>query len=197
MLTKLDTIAAGIYSDDFDSAGMSDSEKQAVRALRRRTVRMTVQNQQNMHTSQMNRLWSTIEGSQRLLPFSPNRHIIGTAKKIEELSPLNFQFRQFIQAVILNDSLLIVAIRKRGNYSNSVLVADRCMRINEITIVQLEEAPQLGELIKIINKAESYLLRFSNKSSKAEFLSLFEKAISTSGGLSSPAFQGIYLEVLL
>ncbi|PVU85339.1 hypothetical protein BB559_007074 [Furculomyces boomerangus] len=75
MLGKLDTICDGLYNNELEVAGMTEDEKKAARALHRRTIRMTVNDQQGVFAAQMTKLWNSVEGSQRMLPYSPNRHI--------------------------------------------------------------------------------------------------------------------------
>ncbi|PVV02432.1 hypothetical protein BB560_003114 [Smittium megazygosporum] len=139
MLADLDVIGNSMYNEELEASGLSESEKKAARVISRKSVRLVHHDQQDLYASQMTKLWSTIEGSQMMVPFSPNRHVIGSIKKVQELSPLTLLVRQYVQIVVLNDSLLIALIRSQGVYNQASLVAERCMRLNEITVLQLED----------------------------------------------------------
>ncbi|PVU93917.1 hypothetical protein BB561_002942 [Smittium simulii] len=194
MLGDLGLLENNLYNEELEMSDLSESEKKAARVISRRSIRMTNHEQQGLYAAQMTQLWNTVEGSQIMVPYSPNRHIIGVVKKFQELSPLTLQVKQNIQMVVLNDSLLIAYIRSNGIYNQTALVADKCMRINEITVIQLEDSSGIYPFLlyffsRISKTAETYLFKFPNRSTKLELLSLIEKAISGSGSSSATAFQ--------
>ncbi|KAJ1739367.1 exocyst complex component exo84 [Coemansia sp. RSA 1086] len=146
------------------------------RVARRRTQRMSMANQQDMFKDQLARLWRTIRESQKLVPFAPGRHVVGDVRNVSELSPSTLQTRQKVDIVVLSDMILLAARKRRGNHAQTILIADRSFELANVTVAEVGDAARSGFLVKIVNRAETFLFGFKNAESKNEFLLLISHA---------------------
>ncbi|KAJ1835463.1 exocyst complex component exo84 [Coemansia sp. RSA 2711] len=154
---------------------MEPEPDEASRVGRRRTQRMSMANQHDMFKDQLARLWRTVRESQRLVPFAPGRHVVGEARSVSELSPSTLQTRQKVDIVVLSD-MVLVAARKRGGGAQTVLVADRAFELANVSVADVGDAARSGFLVKIVNRAETFLFGFKGGDAKNEFLLLISHA---------------------
>ncbi|KAJ2908742.1 exocyst complex component exo84, partial [Coemansia aciculifera] len=143
---------------------------------RRRTTRMSMANQQDMFKDQLTKVWRTIRDAQKFVPFAPNRHVVGDVRNISELSPSTMQTKQKVDIVVLSDMLLLAARKKRGNYSQTILVAERSFALSDVTVADVSDSSRAGNLVKIVNRAETFLFGFKSNDAKNEFLMLIGHA---------------------
>ncbi|KAJ2160984.1 exocyst complex component exo84 [Coemansia sp. RSA 552] len=143
---------------------------------RRRTMRMSMANQQDMFKDQLAKVWRTIRDAQKLVPFAPNRHVVGDVRNASELSPSTLQVRQKVDLVVFSDMILLAARKRRGNHSQTVLVADRAFELSNVSVADVGDASRSGFLVKIVNRAETFLFGFRNADAKNEFLLLISHA---------------------
>ncbi|KAJ2681417.1 exocyst complex component exo84, partial [Coemansia spiralis] len=158
---------------DGDDAAAPTAE---LRVMRRRTMRMSMANQEDMFKDQLARLWRTVRGAQRLVPFAPGRHVVGDLRNVSELSPSTLQTRQQVDIVVLSDMLLLAARRRRGTHAQTVLVADRSFALADVTVADVGDAARSGFLVRIVNRAETFLFGFRSADAKDEFLLLISHA---------------------
>lgn len=131
---------------------------------RRKTVRNSVLDLENLYRNQIQNLWSQISGSQKFLPYAPGRHLICEASNFVELNPATYKVKQTVELFLLND-LLLVAVRKRkrnevgasdkrgggaggdeGEKSKGRLVAERCWSLNEVVVVDVKDSGGMQRL---------------------------------------------------
>ncbi|KAJ2081927.1 exocyst complex component exo84 [Coemansia sp. RSA 988] len=168
-----------------DEASVLDTEEPN-RIGRRRTMRMSMANQQDMFKDQLAKIWRTIRGAQRLVPFAPNRHVVGDVRNISELSPSTLQTRQKVDIVVFSDMILLAARKRRGNRSQTVLVADRSFELSNVTVADVGDASRSGFLVKIVNRAETFLFGFRSAEAKNELLLLISHARAGIFGTDAP-----------
>jgi hypothetical protein len=122
---------------------------------RRKTVRNSVLDLENLYKNQIQALWTQISGSQKFLPYVPGRHLICEASNFVELNSATYKAKQTVELFLLND-LLLVAVRKRkrnegptgkdkaqGKEEDKVkgrLVAERCWNLNEVVVVDVKDS---------------------------------------------------------
>ncbi|KAJ1730543.1 exocyst complex component exo84 [Coemansia biformis] len=162
------------------------------RVTRRRTMRMSMANQEDLFKDQLARLWRTIRGAQRLVPFAPGRHVVGDIRNVSELSPSTLQTRQQVDIVVLSDMLLLAARRRHGAHAQTVLVADRSFALSDVTVADVGDAARSGFLVRIVNRAETFLFGFRGADVKDEFLLLISHArAGILGGDAPPPVPGL------
>ncbi|KAJ1966440.1 exocyst complex component exo84 [Dipsacomyces acuminosporus] len=164
--------------DEEEQVSLEAEEVPATRFGRRRTMRMSMANQQDLFKDQLTKLWRTIRDAQKFAPFAPNRHVIGEVKDISELSPSTLQTRQRVDIVVLNDMLLLAVKRKRSNSSQTVSVADRSFAISDITVTDVSDIAHGSNLVKIVDRAETFIFAFRAADAKNELLLLVSHAKS-------------------
>jgi hypothetical protein len=127
---------------------------------RRKTVRNSVLDLENLYKTQIQSLWTQISGSQKFLTYVPGRHLICEASNFVELNSATYKAKQTVELFLLND-LLLVAVRKRkrnetagaavkGKGGGEVgkedekqrgrLVAERCWNLNEVVVVDVKDS---------------------------------------------------------
>ncbi|KAJ2335572.1 exocyst complex component exo84, partial [Coemansia sp. RSA 2681] len=178
--------------DDEDEQSILDADEPGaggrVAALgRRRTMRMSMANQQDMFKDQLTKVWRTIRDAQRFVPFAPNRHVVGEVRNISELSPSTMQTKQKVDIVVLSDMILLAVRKKRGNYSQTILVAERSFSLSDVTVADVSDSSRAGNLVKIVNRAETFLFGFKSTDAKNEFLMLIGHAKAGIFGAEPPS----------
>ncbi|KAJ1922605.1 exocyst complex component exo84 [Tieghemiomyces parasiticus] len=143
---------------------------------RRRTLRNSVADQQALFQAQMTSLYNTVEDSQRFLPFHPHRHVVTEYHGLRELNPTTYQFKQSVSLILLNDSLLVAARRKRTKGSKPVLVADKCWALADITLVDLQDTRDLTHAVKIVRQAEVFLFYCGSAEAKRDLVTMGKQA---------------------
>ncbi|KAJ1665507.1 exocyst complex component exo84 [Coemansia sp. RSA 1813] len=143
---------------------------------RRRTMRMSMANQHDMFKEQLAKVWRAIRDAQKFVPFAPNRHVVGDVRNISELSPSTLQIRQRVDIVVFSDMLLLAVRKKRANHAQIVLVADRSFVLSDATVTDVSDSSRSGHLVKIVNRAETFLFGFRDADSKNELLMLIGHA---------------------
>lgn len=123
---------------------------------RRKTVRNSILDLQNMYRAQLQSLWTQISGSQKYLPITPGRHLVCEASSFIELNPATYKAKQLVELFLLND-LMLIAVRKRkrgiadsqgggrrgaaiGEGDGGHLVAERCFTLSEITVADIKDS---------------------------------------------------------
>ncbi|KAJ1653943.1 exocyst complex component exo84 [Dispira simplex] len=173
-----------------ETGGVALSSTAATAKLqRRRTLRSSVADQQALFHAQMTSLWNTVEDSQKFLPFHPNRHVVTEYHGLKELNPTTYQYKQTVSLILLNDSLLVAARRKRAKTAKPVLVADKCWPLNGITVVDLRDTRDLSYAFRVTRNAESYLFYCASSETKRDLLSMVKKAVGSfvDAGSTGPA----------
>ncbi|KAJ2793591.1 exocyst complex component exo84, partial [Coemansia helicoidea] len=84
--------------------------------------------------------------------------------------------RQQVDIVVLSDMLLLAARRRRGAHAQTVLVADRAFALADVTVADVTDAARSGFLVRIVNRAETFLFGFRGADAKDEFLLLISHA---------------------
>lgn len=125
---------------------------------RRRTVRDSILDLQNMYRAQLQSLWTEISGSQKYLPITPGRHLVCEASNFIELNPATYKTKQLVELFLLND-LMLIAVRKRKRgvgephmgvgrrgaaggdaLDRGHLVAERCFTLSEIAVADVKDS---------------------------------------------------------
>ncbi|KAJ1800317.1 exocyst complex component exo84 [Coemansia sp. RSA 2399] len=171
----------GDHLMDEDEQSILDADEPAVpgagRVLgRRRTMRMSMANQNDMFKEQLAKVWRAIRDAQKFVPFAPNRHVVGDVRNISELSPSTLQLRQRVDIVVFSDMLLLAVRKKRANHAQIALVADRSFVLSDVTVTDVSDLSRSGHLVKIVNRAETFLFGFKDADSKNELLMLIGHA---------------------
>ncbi|KAI8583223.1 hypothetical protein K450DRAFT_224806 [Umbelopsis ramanniana AG] len=137
---------------------------------RRKPSEMATADMQTIYRAQLASLWESIEGSQRLLPFAPDRHIVRDFSNFVELHPKTLQARQATQLVLLNDCILVASKKKRTMSSKVKLVADRCWELDKILVADVKNTSDLTNALKIVHYNDEYLFRCERPEDKMSLL---------------------------
>lgn len=115
--------------------------------VRKRKNRSSVANLEAMWSTQLQALWKQIEGSQKFIAAIPGRHVILEQAGWTELDAATWKAKKPIHLILLNDNLLVAARRrkrvdpnlaKQGMKVPTKIVAERCMPLQEIDIIDLQ-----------------------------------------------------------
>ena len=164
-------------------------------AVRKRNNRSSVANLEAMWSTQLQALWKAIEGSQKFVAAIPGRHVILEQSGWIELDAATWKAKKPIHMVLLNDNLLIAARRrkridpnlvKQGQKAPTKIVAERCMPLQEIDIIDLsprakdahQQHQQITGAITIRHGAESFTYRRDPPDGKRnDFILAFKRAV--------------------
>ncbi|KAI5450924.1 exocyst complex component exo84 [Naganishia albida] len=160
---------------------------------RRKTVRNSILDLQNMYRAQLQSLWTQISGSQKYLPITPGRHLVCEASSFIELNPATYKAKQLVELFLLND-LMLIAVRKRkrgiadsqtgggrrgatigGESDGGHLIAERCFTLSEITVADIKDSGDLTNAIKVKRGKETYVYRTNRTEDKRALLMAFRQ----------------------
>ncbi|TNY18529.1 exocyst complex component EXO84 [Rhodotorula diobovata] len=145
--------------------------------LNRRTQRNSIADLATLYKSQLSALWEGVEGSQKFLPYVPGRHIITEASSFLELHAATYKPKQPVHLFLLNDAMLVSVKKRRGpGIGGPVrLVAERCFNLSDIVVVDLKDAGDLQNAVKIKRGKETILYRTDKAEDKKMLLLAFKK----------------------
>ena len=185
-------------------------------SARKYANRSSVANLEAMWSTHLQELWRRVEGSQKYLPAIPGRHVVHESGRWVELNIATFKPRRRCHLILLNDHLLVAVEKQRQERepetsatlfpskankpqsptsSNTTLVADRCLSLQDIEISDLSNKNALGPSqgsvrrasrlpnanainIRIGQDSFTYASTDQDGSEKTSFLAKFRKAIS-------------------
>ncbi|ORZ22378.1 hypothetical protein BCR42DRAFT_167306 [Absidia repens] len=111
---------------------------------------------QSVYRSQLTTLWENVEESQKLVKYTPGRHIIREFANFIELDSKTGQTRQHVHIFLLNDCLLVAARKNRSMSTKYKLVAMHCWNILDIRMMERTQSDADGVSIHIGNKAIAF-----------------------------------------
>ncbi|PKI83108.1 Exo84p [Malassezia vespertilionis] len=130
---------------------------------------------EQIYKAQIAALWENIEGSQKFVPYAPNRHLIAETSQFIELNAATYKPKQAV-ALFLLDSLLLIAVQRRKHYGSQVhLVAERAFGLSEIVVVDLKDTKDLKNALKIKRGKEVYVYRTEQVQEKRTLLNAFRR----------------------
>lgn len=143
----------------------------------RRGQRNSIADLATLHKSQLAALWDNVEGAQKLVPYVPGRHIITEAASFVELHTATYKPKQAVHLFLLNDAMLVCLKKHRGASAGgaSRLVAERCFTLSEIVVVDLKDAGDLQNAIKVKRGKETIIYRTDKPEYKKMLLLAFKK----------------------
>lgn len=119
----------------------------------RRQHRNSLADLATLYKTQLSALWEGVEGSQKLLPYVPGRHLIAESASFLELNAATYKPKQNVHLFLLNDAMLVSVKKRRGTGGGVTrLVAERCFNLSEIVVVDLKDGggePVLNPLVLI------------------------------------------------
>ncbi|KAJ1648199.1 exocyst complex component exo84 [Coemansia asiatica] len=186
LLHSINQVGDDLMDEEVQEVDAEEGMPGTTRVGRRRTMRMSMANQADLFKDQLTRIWRSIRDAQRLVPFAPGRHVVGDVRNISELSPSTMQTRQRVDIVVLNDMLLIAVRTKRGPHAQPALVADRSFFLADVSVADVSEPSRSAYLVRIVNRAETFLFGFRNSDAKNELLMLISHARSGFFGSEMP-----------
>jgi hypothetical protein len=119
---------------------------------RKRTLRNSVLDLQQLYRAQLTTLWSTVEGSQKYLPLVPGRHLVFETHHFVELNPATYKAKQSVSLFLLSDLLLIAGRRRTKTAAASLggaddkgrergrMVAERCWVLADLVVIDVKDS---------------------------------------------------------
>ncbi|KAK4699025.1 exocyst complex component 8, partial [Phenoliferia sp. Uapishka_3] len=143
----------------------------------RRTQRNSLADLATLYKSQLSALWEGVEGSQKLLPYVPGRHLISESASFIELNSATYKPKQHVHLFLLNDTMLVSVKKRRGTAVGGKvrLVAERCFNLSEIVVVDLKDGGDLTNAVKIKRGKETIIFRTDKSEDKKVLLMAFKK----------------------
>ncbi|KAJ1885377.1 exocyst complex component exo84, partial [Kickxella alabastrina] len=169
LLHSINQVGGDLMEED------TDAEEEG-RVGRRRTMRISMANQNDLFKEQLAKVWASIRDAQRFVPFAPGRHVLGDVRNVAELSPSTMQPRQRVDIVVLSDMLLLAVRTKRGAHAQPALVADRSFALADVSVAEVADSARANNLVRIVNRAETFLFGFRSADAKNEMLLLISHA---------------------
>ncbi|KAJ1553312.1 exocyst complex component exo84, partial [Cladochytrium tenue] len=131
--------------------------------------------------------YDSVEGLQKLLPASRAQSVAfdGTNTRFYEVHPATFRQGQAVQLHLLHNMLLITTKKKsimasaRGVAGAAApmrrLVAERCMPLAEIAIIDMKDSAEVTDAFKIMCHPDAFVFRGESAAEKARFLGLLKR----------------------
>ncbi|KAI9142321.1 hypothetical protein BKA69DRAFT_272200 [Paraphysoderma sedebokerense] len=184
LLTELKSVHDGQTSDPIDSNEQSFKGPMQVRTN-------SVDAEDGMKKAQINLLWETVEGAQKLLPPSTSHIFLRESPSFHEVDPKNPQLKQPVHLYLLNTCLLVASKKKRGFSfiggmgmrgvpdfgSSKKLVAEKCWNLSEIAVIDVKDTYDITNAFKIMKHPHQYIYRCDSLQEKKSWVSHLKKAI--------------------
>ncbi|KAM0754770.1 hypothetical protein T439DRAFT_284794, partial [Meredithblackwellia eburnea MCA 4105] len=157
--------------------GVDDLLMGASTGANRRNQRNSLADLATLYKSQLAALWEGVEGSQKLLPYVPGRHLIAESASFIELHSATYKPKQQVHLFLLNDAMLVSVKKRRGTAVGGKvrLVAERCFNLSEIVVVDLKDGGDLTNAVKIKRGKETIIFRTDKGEDKKVLLMAFKK----------------------
>ncbi|KAI9189608.1 exocyst complex component exo84 [Blastocladiella emersonii ATCC 22665] len=127
---------------------------------------------------QLQLMYDTVENAAKAMPANANRILVHTGSLIE--LDAQFRFKSSVQVYLLNDFLFVAAKRRRG--IKSKFVADKCWSLNEITVLDVRDTPDVSCAFKVVRNATQFVFRCDAHADKKMWLQLIKRQIEDWGG---------------
>ncbi|KAJ3099787.1 exocyst complex component exo84 [Phlyctochytrium planicorne] len=121
----------------------------------------------------IDRLYETIEGLQKVLPFSPTRYVVrdGIESRFWEVNPATFRQRQPVQIYLLNDAVIVTSKKKNMISGKTKLVVEKCLRFSEVAVIDLRDSGDITNAFKVMCHPDVFLFRSEDVEEKKQLLS--------------------------
>ncbi|KAJ1839177.1 exocyst complex component exo84, partial [Coemansia sp. RSA 2703] len=177
LLHSINQVGDDLMDDDVDASEGSGDVPGGRAAARRRTMRMSMANQNDLFKDQLARVWSSVRDAQRFVPYAPGRHVVGDVRNAAELSPATLQSRQRVDIIVLSDMILVAVRTKRtAQQAHPALVADRAFVLADVAVSDYSDTERSAFLVRIVNRAETFLFGLRSAEAKNELLMLIAHA---------------------
>ncbi|KAJ3404457.1 exocyst complex component exo84, partial [Chytridiales sp. JEL 0842] len=121
-------------------------------------------------------LYDTVEGLQRVLPPSKDRYIVrGPLESFQEVQGSNYKQKQSVTVYLLNDHLLSLVKKKNLVSGKGKLMVARCLRINEMAVLDMKETSELNNAFKIVSHPDVFIYRSDSPEEKRSLLASIKR----------------------
>ncbi|KAL0567919.1 exocyst complex component exo84 [Marasmius crinis-equi] len=129
-----------------------------------------------MYFNQMQTLHTQVEGSSKLAPTTPGRHVVSEADGIIALNSATYKVTGKVKFIVLDDMLLVAKRRKKAGESSSSgksegkLVADKAWTIGDTLVLDTKDSPSMTNVFKIRYGKETHVYRTETPNEKKTLL---------------------------
>ncbi|KAL1922232.1 uncharacterized protein VTP21DRAFT_9771 [Calcarisporiella thermophila] len=149
MLEELQGTTEALIEDSDTVSPMADMSALSTTILPGRKTKGT-KDMRSVWKAQMAALWQGVEGSQKLLPYNPERHVIRESSAFLELHSNTFKVKQAVHLILLSDSLLVATRKRRYKSAKHKLVADQCWGLEDIALVDVKDSSEVVNAFRIL-----------------------------------------------
>ncbi|KAG7093669.1 hypothetical protein E1B28_007328 [Marasmius oreades] len=130
-----------------------------------------------MYFNQMQQLHTQVEGSSKLAPTTPGRHIVNETDGVLALNTATYKVVGKVKFIILDDMVLVAKKRRRtgggesssGRYDGK-LVADKAWPLHEMLVLDTKDSPNMTNVFKIRHGKETHVYRTETPNEKKSLL---------------------------
>ncbi|KAK1232134.1 exocyst complex component exo84 [Marasmius sp. AFHP31] len=128
-----------------------------------------------MYFNQMQTLHTQIEGSSKLAPTTPGRHVVSEVDGIIALNSATYKAMGKVKFVILDDMVLVAKKRRRtgetgSGKSEGKLVADRAWSLGEMLCLDTKDSHSMTNVFKVRHGKETQVYRTESPNEKKSLL---------------------------
>ncbi|KAF9266928.1 hypothetical protein L218DRAFT_921708 [Marasmius fiardii PR-910] len=133
-----------------------------------------------MYFNQMQQLHTQVEGSSKLAPTTPGRHVVNETDGVLALNTATYKVVGKVKFIILDDMVLVAKKRRRtgggessssGGRSDGKLVADKAWPLHEMLVLDTKDSPNMTNVFKIRHGKETHVYRTESPNEKKSLLS--------------------------
>ncbi|CAG8566553.1 1771_t:CDS:10 [Acaulospora morrowiae] len=182
LLNELRNVSENLWDDSTESTNMGPVPSVTSEPIVHRGRKPTTNNVTDMQSiwkAQIQALWDGVEGAQNFVSLEPGRHIIREYSNIVEISFSTNKPKHAVHLFLLNDCLLIAVKKKRQSKdtSKAKLVADRCWRLDDISLIEMKDTNEHTNLIKVLkHPTDQFIFQASGAEEKKNLFSLTKRA---------------------
>ncbi|KAI8919725.1 hypothetical protein BC831DRAFT_480271 [Entophlyctis helioformis] len=126
---------------------------------------------------QMKALYANIEGLQKLLPESKNRHIVrdGSKTRYWEVNSTTFKQKDMVHLYLFSDALVVVSWKKSIITGKARMVAETAWGLSEIGFIDMKDAPDVTNAFKVVKHPDVSIYRTETLEEKRAFLGAIKR----------------------
>ncbi|ESK96148.1 nuclear mrna splicing protein [Moniliophthora roreri MCA 2997] len=123
-----------------------------------------------MYFNQMQQLHSQVEGSSKLAPTTPGRHVVSEADGVLALNAATYKVVGKVKFIILDDMVLVAKKRRRTGAAEGKLVADKGWPLQEMLVLDTKDSPNMTNVFKIRHGKLTHVYRTETPAEKKALL---------------------------
>ncbi|TPX67222.1 hypothetical protein SpCBS45565_g03925 [Spizellomyces sp. 'palustris'] len=183
LLSDLKDINANLQTEETTAEKVTvelvaaDEDERATQKAAPALSGLAKQSEEQTRRQQMEALYETVEGLQKVLPEWRNRYLVrdGSHARFAEVNPANYKTVQNVHFYLLSDTLLVTTKKKNIISGKSRMVLDKCWSLADVAVVDMKDSIEVSNAFKVMRHPDMFIYRSESLEEKRSFLGAFKR----------------------